>query len=173
MQPTAHFETTSPAVQGRGFLLPPCAARFDERTILFGCSANDIKVSGQDTDGRMVVFEYFGKVRGGPPLHLHEAQDEIYFVQEGEYLFQLGEQRMVVRAGGMIFLPRGVPHAFAQLGDTGRLLFMFSPAGEMEDYFRALAQLNGPPPPEQEVALFAGYGMRLIGPPIDPGHAVA
>lgn len=164
-------ETTSPTVRGQTYTLPAGAARFDERTILFGASPNDIKVSSQDTDGRLSVFEYVGRGRGGPPLHLHESQDEVYFVQEGAYLFQVGEQRSVVKAGGMIFLPRGVPHAFAQLGETGRMLFMFSPAGDMEAYFRHLARLEGPPSPRGAVALFADHGMRLIGPPLDPGHA--
>ena len=155
------------------FSLPAEAARFDERTVLFGCCPNDIKVSGDDTGGRLGVFEYTGQIRGGPPVHLHEDQDEIYCVRDGEYLFEVGGQRTVVKAGGVIFLPRGVPHAFAQLSETGRMLFMFTPAGDMEDYFRALAQLKGPPAPEVEAALFADHGMRLVGPPIDPGHAVA
>jgi mannose-6-phosphate isomerase-like protein (cupin superfamily) len=163
-------ETTSPAVRGQGYALPAGSARFDERTILFGASPNDIKVSGQDTEGRLGVFEYVGAGPGGPPLHLHEAQDEVYFVQDGEYLFQVGEQRSVVKAGGMIFLPRGVSHAFAQLSQTGRMLFMFSPAGDMEDYFRRLAGLDGSPSPQQAAALFADHGMRLVGPPLDPSH---
>ena len=140
--------------------------------MLFGVCANDIKVSGQDTGGRLAVFEYAGNLKGGPPLHLHHDQDEIYMVQEGEYLFQVGEMRQLVGPGGTIFLPRGVPHAFAQLSDKGRMMFMFSPAGDMEAYFRALARIPGPPPPEEEAALFAAHGMRLIGPPINPGHAV-
>lgn len=168
MRPSSEPVASAPAMS---FVLPPGRARFDERTMLFGVCANDIKVSGQDTGGRLGVFEYVGRLPGGPPLHLHHDQDEIYLVQKGEYLFQVGEARTVVGSGGAIFLPRGVPHAFAQLGDTGRMLFMFSPAGDMEDYFRALAQLQGPPSPEEEAALFAAHGMRLIGPPIDPGHA--
>jgi quercetin 2,3-dioxygenase len=162
---------SAPIAPRQDFSLPAGAARFDERTILFGCCANDIKVSGEDTGGRLGVFEYVGAMRGGPPLHLHEEQDEIYVVQAGEYLFQVGDRQTVVTAGGTIFLPRGVPHAFVQLSDTGRMLFMFSPAGAMEGYFRALAELTGPPPPAEEAALFAAHGMRLVGPPIDPGHA--
>lgn len=165
-------ETTSPTVRGQSYTLPAGAARFDERTVLFGASLNDIKVSGQDTDGRLSIFEYVGRGPGGPPLHLHESQDEVYFVHDGEYLFQVGEQRSVVKAGGMIFLPRGVPHAFAQVGKTGRMLFMFSPAGDMETYFRRLARMDGPPSPQHAAALFADHGMRLIGPPLDPSHAV-
>lgn len=154
-----------------GYVLSAEAARFGEVTRLPDGSPNAIKVSGQDTDGRVGVFEYVGLGPGGPPLHLHDAQDEIYFVLDGEYLFQVGERRVVVEAGGMIFLPRGVPHAFAQRGQSGRMLFMFTPAGRMEDYFRRLAALEGPPEPERVAALFADHGMSLIGPPIDPGHS--
>lgn len=40
-------------------------ARFGEETILFGSSANDIKVSGHDSQSRLAIFEYQGTVRGG------------------------------------------------------------------------------------------------------------
>lgn len=142
-------------------------ARFGESTVLFGSSPNDIKVSGRDASGRLAVFEYRGAVRGGPPLHVHPDQDEIFFVQEGRYVFQVGEDRTVVAGGGLIFLPRGRPHTWAQLSETGRMLFMFTPAGDMEDYFRALSRLNGPLPLAEERALFAAHGMQLLGPPLD------
>jgi quercetin 2,3-dioxygenase len=69
------------------FSLAEGETRFGEETILFGSSANDIKVSGHDSQSRLAVFEYQGTVRGGPPLHVHPDQDEIFFVQNGRYVF--------------------------------------------------------------------------------------
>lgn len=150
----------------RGPHLTWAESRFGETTIIPGGAPVRIKVSGLDTRAGLSVFAYEGKAPGGPPLHVHDAQDEIYIVLKGRYLFELGGERRLVEAGGSIFLPRGVPHSFAQLGDEGEMVFMFTPAGRMEDYFRALAALEGPPAPEAAAALFADHGMRLVGPPI-------
>src|SRR5918993_5717979 len=36
----------------------------------------DCKVSGQDTDGRLCIFDTVRTHTGGPPLHYHEDQEE-------------------------------------------------------------------------------------------------
>lgn len=161
----AHSEAGSSG----GFVVPSAAGRYGEKTLIFGGSPNDIKISARDTDGRLAVFEYTGQVPGGPPMHVHPDQDEIFFVRGGEFLFEVGGLRRRLAAGDTIFLPRKVPHTFAQLGGAGKMLFMFTPAGSMEDFFRALAKAQGPMPAEQEAALFASHGMRVVG----PGLAVA
>ncbi|WP_298163035.1 cupin domain-containing protein [Brevundimonas sp.] len=158
---------------GKGFVTAAGEGRFRERTRLFGgTSPNDIKVSGRDTGGRLAVFEYVGHVPGGPPLHVHPDQDEMFYIHGGDYLFQVGTERRRLRAGDTIFLPRGEPHTFAQLSDIGRMLFMFTPAGDMENFFRAMAELAGPPSEAEEAALFAAHGMRRLGPGLDPIEGV-
>jgi len=147
---------------------PSGQGRFGEHTALFGGSSpNDIKVSGRDTDGRLAVFEYVGNVRGGPPLHVHLDQDEMFFIHGGDYMFQVGTERHRLGAGDTILLPRGIPHTFAQASETGRMIFTFTPAGDMEDFFRELATLAGPPSETEETALFARHGMRRLGPGLE------
>jgi quercetin 2,3-dioxygenase len=133
---------------------------------LFGACPNAVKVSANDTGGAMSIFEYEGNIKGGPPLHVHHDQDEVYFVRDGRYIFEVGGVRHELGAGDTIFLPRGVPHTFSQCSETGRLVFMFTPAGSMEAYFEALGALEGPPEPKAEAALFAAHGMTLLGPPL-------
>ena len=74
---------------GKGFVVKAQESRFKESTVLFGgTSPNDIKVSSSDTAGNLTVFEYTGNVKGGPPLHIHLKQDEIFFiVEENEELY--------------------------------------------------------------------------------------
>src|SRR4028118_927306 len=97
----------------------------------------DCKVSGQETDGRLCIFDTVRTHRGGPALHYHHDQDEWFFVREGEFLFQVGEETFRLREGDAILAPRGIPHAFANVSETGRLMIVFQPAGSMEEYFRA------------------------------------
>lgn len=150
----------------RPFVVPAGAARKGAGTVLFGCCPNDVKVLADDTDGQLAVFEYHGRVRGGPPLHLHKDQDEVYFVREGQWTFVVGGETHSLGSGDTIFLPRGIPHCFAQTSEEGRLVFMFTPAGTMAGFFEAIARFEGPPEPAVEQAVFARHGMEVVGPPI-------
>ena len=142
-------------------------SRFGEKTLISGKSPNDIKVSQTDTNGDLTVFEYTGNEKGGPPLHVHLHQDEIFFIVQGEYLFQVGEDNHNLKAGDTIFLPRTVPHSFAQLTDNGKMFFLFQPSGKMEDFFRAIGNLSSPPTPEQGAKIFAAHDMKVVGPPLE------
>lgn len=46
-----------------------------------------LKVSGNDTDGQMIIFIADYKRNEGPPLHLHD-NDETFFIIEGEFIFK-------------------------------------------------------------------------------------
>lgn len=149
-----------------GFVVKASESRFNEKTLIGGKSPNDIKVSQQDTGGDLTVFEYTGNVKGGPPLHIHPHEDEIFFIVQGEYLFQVGNDKHRLKSGDTIFLPRAVPHAFAQLTDNGKMFFLFQPSGKMEDYFRAIGNLTSSPTPEQGAKIFADHDMEVVGPPL-------
>ena len=150
----------------KGFVVKASESRFGEKTILGGKSPNDIKVSSKDTNGDLTIFEYIGNEKGGAPLHVHAYQDEIYFIVQGEYLFQVGEDKHNLTAGDTIFLPRTVPHAFAQLTESGKMFFLFQPSGKMEDFFRVMGNLTSPPTPEQGAKIFADHDMKVVGPPL-------
>lgn len=131
-----------------------------------------LNVPGAVTGEALSVMSWQGHAPGGPPLHLHpdqdqdQDQDEVFLVEDGEYRFQCDGEQFLLRAGDSLFLPRGLPHTFRQLSPTGRLRFLYTPAGRMEDFFAALAKLDGPPTPEAAHTLFAAHGMRVVGPPL-------
>jgi len=135
-----------------------------------GVSATTYKVVTSDTKGDLFVIEQANQRRGGPPLHVHQGEDELFYVLEGEYLVQVGEQRFPLKAGDCVLGPRGVPHAWAYAGSTtGRLLLSYAPAGKMEAFFNAWEQLGFTPggySKEKDAALLRSYGMERVGPPI-------
>ncbi|MCU0392506.1 MAG: cupin domain-containing protein [Thermoflexibacter sp.] len=158
--------TTEKTQNKKGFVVKAGQSRFGEQTKIGGLSPNDIKVSTKDTDGQLSVFEYIGKEKGGPPLHVHPKQNEIFFILEGEYLFQVGEEKHQLKAGDTIFLPRNVPHTFAQLTETGKMFFFFQPAGKMEDFFRKMGSLSSAPSPQEGAKIFEAHEMNVVGPPL-------
>jgi mannose-6-phosphate isomerase-like protein (cupin superfamily) len=135
-----------------------------------GVSATTYKVVTSETKGDLFVIEQANKRRGGPPLHVHQGEDELFYVLEGEYLVQVGDQRFALKTGDCVLGPRGVPHAWAYTGSTsGRLLLSYTPAGKMEAFFNAWEQLGFTPggySKEKDTALLRAYGMERVGPPI-------
>lgn len=157
----------------KGFRVAAGETRFGERFKMKGVTLNvlDLKISGKDTGGDLAVFEQNGFTpKGGPPLHIHPHQDEMFYVIEGEYLFQAGEEKFRMKAGDTIFLPRNLPHAFVQLTEKGRLIVTYQPAGKMEEFFRRTDAWTSPPSKEEVSKLFEECGMKVVGPPLEADH---
>ena len=127
----------------------------------------DTKVSSKDTDGQLTIFEQTGLTpKGGPPLHIHPFQDEMFYVIEGQYLYQVGEDKYEMKAGDTIFLPRNVPHTFVQLTEKGRLIVTFQPSGKMEEFFKKTSEWTSPPIQEEIAKVFEEHDMKVVGPPL-------
>jgi hypothetical protein len=63
----------------------------------------------------------------------------LFYVLEGEHVFQVGERWLPAGPGGIVFAPRGIPHAQRRVvRGKGRLLILTSPGG-FEGFFRRLA----------------------------------
>ncbi|QKG51396.1 cupin domain-containing protein [Hymenobacter sp. BRD67] len=130
----------SPTAQKSPFVVRSADARPGGRYRLMGFDLA-LKVASQDTDGQVSIFGGSYRKHDGPPLHVHYAQDEVFYITEGEFLVQVGPERFTLKAGDVIFLPRNIPHTFLTLSDTGRMLFMTHPSGSIEQLFQELAAL--------------------------------
>jgi quercetin 2,3-dioxygenase len=125
-----------------------------------------LKLTGKETGGKWVVLETIAEPGYGPPLHVHHREDESFYVLEGTFLIETNGNRMEAHAGDFLFTPRGTPHTFMSMGPSvGRVLVIAEPAG-LEDFFRELAALTGPPDPASVAPIFAKYGLELLGPPL-------
>ncbi len=141
--------------------------RFGERRGL-GISHIDYKVTAQDSGGSLLILENIFHAPGGPPRHLHVAQDEVFYSLEGEFVFEIGAERFTLKPGDSVLAPRLVPHVWAHVGaGRGRILITFTPAGQMEAFFRETTKANAMPP--QDTDLLRAHGMELMGPPLKVG----
>ncbi len=132
-----------------------------------GVSVIQFKVAGQGSDGLFVLENTF-HAKGGPARHLHYDQDEWFYVVAGEFLMEVGDERLALHPGDALLAPRNVPHVWAYVGDaTGRMLVTFMPAGKMEAFFRKVTKANAMPPQDPE--LWRAHGMELLGPPLPVG----
>lgn len=171
--PLASFAKISTKITtriSRGFKVSSGEARYGEHYKMKGITLNvlDNKISSKDTDGDISVFEQNGFTRkGGPPLHIHFYQDEFFYIIDGEYIFQVGDEIYQMKPGDTIFLPRNIQHAFVQLTDKGKVIVSFMPAGKMEDFFRITDSWILPPTPAEIEKVFEEHEMKIVGPPIN------
>jgi quercetin dioxygenase-like cupin family protein len=153
----------------KGFVTKAGEGRIHGHIQLKGVNVNilDVKVSGKDTEGDLAIFEQTGLSQGrGTPLHVHPNQDEIFYVLEGHYYFQVGEEKQHLQVGDSIFLPRKVPHAWTQVSEKGKMTVIVQPAGKLEDFFVTMAALEKAPTPEEIAKIFAANEMQIVGPPL-------
>lgn len=128
-------------------------------------------VDGAASGGAVAIAEAVVPPGGEPPLHVHAREDEIFYVLEGEVLFQRGTERIEAAAGAAVVLPRGVQHGFAVRTPQARMLVLTTPAG-LEQAFRACSEPTPPDGPPSEEAIgavtaeFARHGVTFVGPPL-------
>ena len=154
----------------KGFKVPAGEGRIHGHIQLKGVNKNiiDVKVSGSDTDGDMAIFEQTSLSQGrGTPLHVHNNQDEVFVVKEGQYIFEVGGERHQLSVGDSIFLPRMVPHAWTQVSLTGKMMVILQPAGKLENFFVTMAALRHEPSKSEIAKIFEENDMKVVGPPIE------
>ena len=135
----------------------------DGERLRFGDVEVVIKASGDKTGGAFALFEESDPV--DTPLHVHEREDELFYVIEGEHIFQVGNEQFRVGPGGLVFAPRGVPHAQRRaVPRTGRVLVLPAPAG-LEGFFRELAEADraGEIGPEAYARASERYAVTWLG----------
>jgi quercetin dioxygenase-like cupin family protein len=111
------------------------------------------KLTAADTNGQMSIIEIVEAPHAEAPRHVHEREDEGFWILEGEATFEVGEQIIHRRAGDYLFGPRGIPHRYT-VGAAGcRMLFIFTPGG-FEELVRAISEPAATrtlPPPSNEM----------------------
>lgn len=148
------------------------------------------KTAAKDTYGRCILSSIdtrnqlyisagsnlSNKQKGGPALHIHHKDDEIFYVVSGEFLIQLGDEVSLIKQGDTVFVPRGTKHTFANHieNNTGELLTIHQPISpELEKFYDVFcqigymdeAQMNKAFTQEELRALLANN--TFVGPPID------
>jgi quercetin dioxygenase-like cupin family protein len=133
-----------------------------------------VKSSADTTAGRVAVLEHLAPRGPGSPMHVHRAEDEWFYIMEGELRFWVGGETIEAPSGSFVYGPRDIPHTFDVTSDEARFLVVAQPAG-FERFVRAVAEpaqaLTLPPAPTEApdtaplVATAAEYGIEIIGPP--------
>jgi mannose-6-phosphate isomerase-like protein (cupin superfamily) len=72
----------------------------------------------------------FGIVEIQPEAHVHDEEDDAFYILEGELTFLFGREEALAPPGTFVLVPPGVEHAFRNDGSAPvRMLNIHAPAG--------------------------------------------
>ncbi len=134
------------------------------------------KVTGEQTNGALGLWEALIPPQAGPPPHIHHREDECFYVLEGEFEFPNdGDDVVRAGAGSLVYVPRGNLHTYKNVGpEPGRMLVSQTPGGSHERFFEELGEQaqdsttppasEGPPDVRRIVVTAAKYGIEMPPP---------
>jgi quercetin dioxygenase-like cupin family protein len=122
-----------------------------------------IKISKRQGPSSMSLLTSTVAVNDAIRIHKHLNEDEIFFIRQGSGAFTLGQKEYDVKAGSLIFIPKGVWHGLRNTGNEEiATVFGYSPAG-FEDFFKELGTPVGKPfvekTAEERQAIAKRWGM--------------
>ena len=137
----------------------------DGELVYVGRDPVRIKVSPKGAQGRFGMITQDVSPGTSIPVHLHEREDEIIFIQSGTGEATLGDDRVQLVPGAALYVPQGTWHGGRNTGgETLRWIAIYSPSG-FEGYFREIGR-QSPDAPRRDItheegqALDALYGIR-------------
>jgi quercetin dioxygenase-like cupin family protein len=128
-----------------------------------------ILLDGASTHGQLMVGRFDVREGEAPPYHQHTREDEVFLLIKGTALVWVDDQQTELSEGGIVFLPKGVPHAYRITSKKADLLMINTPAG-IEGMFRETGRdMSTARPPgfhvTPDAAVSANYGNIIVGPP--------
>jgi quercetin dioxygenase-like cupin family protein len=138
-----------------------------------------VRVSHDEGEDGISVLERLAPHGDSPPLHVHQNEDEIFHVLEGQLRVRAGDTEVRIGPGETILGPKGVPHTYRVESRAGARWLLITRRGNFERFVRALSRpaerpelpaAQGAPTPEQADALAAAareHGIEFVGPPLD------
>ena len=148
----------------KAYILKPQEGKLAKPYNVLGMPVH-LKVAGIDTGGQMSIFIAEYKKNESPPLHLHE-NDETFYIIDGEFIFQAGDEKFTGIAGDTIFIPGNTPHTTLTVSETGKMLFTVNPTGNVEKIFEKLDSYKEMPSIEEIVRVHEELGLKIVGPPL-------
>jgi quercetin dioxygenase-like cupin family protein len=137
------------------------------------------KAIGENTGEAYALCEIMVQPQSGTPPHRHSRENESFYVQAGEFEFQLDNQTLVATAGTFLHSPQGQLHRFTNIGSTpAKLLCWVTPAG-FEKFIAEVGQALDTPvtpaPPvsptdlDKILAAAPRYGIEIVPPAAKTG----
>ena len=122
------------------------------------------KLTSEQTGGAFYVCEAVFGPESGSPLHIHHYEDEVIHVLEGAIDIRLDKEKLHAPAGGIVHLPKKIPHALQNPLKTPLRIMVHVIPGGLESYFDEVdaALQNGTFGAELHLEISRKYGLEWL-----------
>ena len=122
------------------------------------------KLTGTQNGGAYYLCEAEFAPETGSPLHIHHHEDEVLYVLDGAIDIRLDNTNLRVPTGGIVHLPKKVPHALHNPLKTLLKIIVCAIPGGLENYFDEVeaALQNGPLDDETHKKISMKYGLEWL-----------
>jgi uncharacterized cupin superfamily protein len=146
----------------------PSIVQHNEGRVLhaFG-DVSSVMLRGEQTGGAFTALFDETPPGGGPPIHVHSKEDELFLIVEGTVSFFANDLWTDVGPGGAVFMPRGTPHTYRNRTDTPTRQWILANPSGFERCFTACADefaRAGGPDPKRITDLLRDQGIELLEP---------
>ena len=86
-------------------------------------------LDGRATDGQLMMGRFDVAKGEAPPYHKHTREDEVFMLIKGTALIWCDDQEYELAEGGVVFLPKEIPHAYRITSEKADLLMINTPTG--------------------------------------------
>jgi quercetin dioxygenase-like cupin family protein len=100
-----------------------------QAAIWFLGALSQVRVSGEQTGGAFALADHLARRGNASPVHVHDRDDETFFVLDGELRVFADEEEHTAGPGTVAVLPRRLRHAYVVTSATARFLTLHTPAG--------------------------------------------
>ncbi|MFN0317809.1 MAG: cupin domain-containing protein [Burkholderiales bacterium] len=122
----------------------------------------EVLATRDQTGGSLGMFRQTIAPNSGPPTHVHQTEDEFFYVVSGEFKVKVGDRIVSAPVRSVMFVPRGTVHAFQNVGaEPGVLLVGVTPGG-FEKIFEERQGVDA----DTNRALMKAHNMEVVGPPL-------
>lgn len=122
------------------------------------------KLTSDQTNGTFYLCEAVFAPEGGSPLHIHHYEDEVIHVLDGAIDVRLEGRQLHAPVGGIIHLPKNIPHALQNPLKVPLRIMVYAIPGGLENYFDEVdaALQNGPLDQETHIKISMKYGLEWL-----------
>ena len=123
------------------------------------------KTTASESNGAHALLEMTVNPGSGTPPHIHHAEDEMFYIVEGELSLWCGDQKTVAKPGAYVAVPKGTVHRWANESNAPAKSLVFLVPGGFDEFLMKIGtpmtdpEQTGSPPTQEDI----DFAMSIAG----------
>lgn len=123
------------------------------------------KTTARESNGAHALFEMTVNPGSGTPPHIHHAEDEMFYVLDGELSLWCVNEKILALPGTFVAIPKGTVHRWANESQRTACCLVFLVPGGFDEFLMKIGipvtdqNIRSSPPSEKDIA----YAISIAG----------